>query len=288
MMQSGDHSALGGKVKGSKPTAGKSSLGRRLGRLVHPLRSEREDRQLAIILAAVAGAANAGGFFAVGQYTSHMTGYLAQLADNLAIAQFWTAFVCVLALGSFTAGAGFSAILINWARLHHSRHVYAIPIAIQGGFLLCFSWGWIFSSEAGRLFSLACLCFIMGMENATITKISGARIRTTHATGMITDIGIELGKALFGLVQPQSRVGMNRKTMSVLGSQVTAFVIGGLAGALAFGRFGFVAALPLGCILLAISLPGLLLDAPEPDDTPQSGAATGPAPASDRQADKSI
>jgi uncharacterized membrane protein YoaK (UPF0700 family) len=38
------------------------------------------------------------------------------------------------------------------------------------------------------------LCFIMGLQNATVTKISGARIRTTHVTGMITDVGIELGK----------------------------------------------------------------------------------------------
>ena len=33
------------------------------------------------------------------------------------------------------------------------------------------------------------LCFIMGLQNAVITKLSRADIRTTHITGIITDIG---------------------------------------------------------------------------------------------------
>jgi uncharacterized membrane protein YoaK (UPF0700 family) len=41
------------------------------------------------------------------------------------------------------------------------------------------------------------LCFIMGLQNATVTKISGARIRTTHVTGIVTNMGIELGKLLY-------------------------------------------------------------------------------------------
>lgn len=228
------------------------------GRLVHPERSEADDRQLAVVLAAVAGAANAGGFFAVGQYTSHMTGYLSQLADNLAILNLWITFVSTLALGAFVTGAAFSAILINWARERHSQHQYALPIAIQGGFLICFSWGWIFTSEAGRLFSLTCLCFIMGMQNATITKLSGARIRTTHATGMVTDIGIELGRSAFGVLRPQSGVHADRRKLSILVFQVMAFLTGGIVGALGYGTLGFYFSLPLAMILLGISLPALL------------------------------
>ena len=228
------------------------------GGLVLPERSEGEDRQLAVILAAVAGAANAGGFFALGQYTSHMTGYLSQLADNLAILNLWISFVSLLALASFMAGAAFSAILINWARARHARHQYALPIAVQACFLICFSWGWIFTSEAGRLFSLACLCFIMGMQNATITKLSGARIRTTHATGMVTDIGIELGRTIFGALRPASGVRADRRKLSILTLQVTGFLTGGVVGALGYGAIGFSFSLPLAAVLLAISVPALL------------------------------
>jgi uncharacterized membrane protein YoaK (UPF0700 family) len=227
--------------------------------LLDPIRTAPGDHALAVVLAAVAGAANAGGFFALGEYTSHMTGYLARLADNLAIANLWISFVSVLAIAAFVTGAAFSAIVINWARDRRSQHQYALPIAIQGGLLICFSWGWIFTAEAGRLFALCCLCFIMGMQNATITKLSGARIRTTHATGMVTDIGIELGRATYGLLQPGSGVAANGGKLRILLAQVFAFLGGGIVGAFGYAAMGFQFSLPLAAILLGISLPSLLL-----------------------------
>lgn len=204
----------------------------------------------------MAGAANAGGFFAVGQYTSHMTGHLSQFADNVAILQFWMALVAGLAVAMFVAGAGFSAMLINWARGKNGRHQYVWPLLVQGSFLACFSFGGIFSSEAGRLFSLACLCFIMGMQNATITKISGARIRTTHATGMVTDIGIELGRAAYRILQPRSAVRPDMTKLRILLQLVLAFVIGGIIGAVGYSHAGFFFSMPLACILLAVALAG--------------------------------
>jgi len=226
--------------------------------LVSHRRSSGNDLVLATALAAIAGAANAGGFFALGQYTSHMTGYLSQLADTIATLQLTVAMVSALAISAFMAGAGFSTVLINWARSHAGRQQYAWPLAIQGGFMVCFAWGGIFTSEVGRLFALACLCFIMGMQNATITKISNARIRTTHATGMVTDIGIELGRAVFGLFWPNAGVHPDRRKLRILLQLVTAFLLGGIVGAFGYGQTGFFFSLPLAFILLAISLPGLM------------------------------
>lgn len=226
--------------------------------LIGHRRSRGTDLVLATVLAAVAGASNAGGFFALGAYTSHMTGYLSQIGDNLVVGQLWIAFVAVVAIGAFTTGAGFSTVLINWARVRSVGRQYALPIATQGVFLTFFAAGGVFSGEPGRVFSLACLCFIMGMQNATITKISGARIRTTHATGMITDIGIELGREVFGRVHPARRLAADRTKLRILLQLVGTFVAGGMAGALGFARFGFVFALPLAAVLLGLSLPSLL------------------------------
>ena len=224
--------------------------------LVGHRRTAGSDLALATVLAAIAGAANAGGFFALGQYTSHMTGYLSQIADNLVVLNFRLAAISVLAIGAFVCGAAFSTVLINWARLRDARMQFALPLAVQGGFMLCFAGGGIFTTEAGRLFSLACLCFIMGMQNATITKISGARIRTTHATGMITDIGIEIGRGAFGLLS--RRVGVDRRKLGILLRLVVAFVAGGIVGAFGYGHLGFLFSIPLALVLLGISLPTLL------------------------------
>lgn len=220
-------------------------------------RTEGSDAALAVILAWVAGAANAGGFFVLGQYTSHMTGHLSQLADNLALGNLWFTLIAALAVCAFIAGAAFSTVLINWARIHTSQRQYALPIALQGTFLLCFSGGGWLVGEAGRVFSLACLCFIMGMQNATITKLSSARIRTTHCTGIVTDIGIELGRAAYRRLSPQAPVIFDRAKLAILVWLVTAFVLGGLVGALGYSYLGFVFSVPLGLTLLALALPRL-------------------------------
>lgn len=226
--------------------------------LVSHHRSHQSNLALATVLAGVAGAANAGGFFALGEYTSHMTGYLSQLADNVAILNLRIALVSALAISAFVTGAAFSTVLINWARLRHARQQYAWPIAIQGGFMVCFSWGGIFSTEVGRLFSLACLCFIMGMQNATITKISHARIRTTHATGMVTDIGIEIGRAVFGRLRPGAGIHADRANLRILVRLVLTFLAGGVVGAFGYGHLGFFFSFPLAVVLLGIAVPALM------------------------------
>lgn len=187
-----------------------------------------------------------------------MTGYLSYLADNIAIANLWIAAISVLAIGAFIGGAGFSAILINWARGRKGRQQYAWPLVIQGAALACFSMGGLLSGEIGRLFSLVCLCFIMGMQNATITKISNARIRTTHATGMITDIGIEMGRGIFGYLRPGSGVASDLAKLRILLQLVGAFLLGGIFGAIGYGLVGFLFSIPLAAVLLALGLPGLI------------------------------
>ena len=222
-------------------------------------RSAGNDLILATILAAIAGAANAGGFFALGQYTSHMTGYLAALADNVAIANLGIAAISALAVAAFIAGAGFSAVLIDGAQgPRTSRQQYAWPLVFQGVFLACFSMSGFLTGEIGRIFSLACLCFIMGMQNATITRISGARIRTTHATGIVTDIGIELGRAVHARLRPGLGGGADRGKLRMLVQLVVAFVLGGIFGAIGYGLAGFLFSIPLAAVLLALGLPGVI------------------------------
>jgi uncharacterized membrane protein YoaK (UPF0700 family) len=139
-------------------------------------RTDATNRRLGRSLAFVAGAANAGGFLAVGQYTSHMSGIVSSLADNLALGEADLLVAGFSSLLSFLAGAATSAILINWGRRRRRRSLYAMPLMLE---------------------AMLMLCFVMGLRNAIITKISRAEIRTTHVTGLVTDIGIELGKLFY-------------------------------------------------------------------------------------------
>ena len=105
------------------------------------------------------------------------------------------------------------------------------------------------------------LCFTMGLQNATITKVSDAQIRTTHVTGMVTDIGIELGKLgyrsrLPGV--PPVRADLGK--LGMLTSLVALFFVGGLLGAVGYRAAGFQVLIAPALALLAVAAPPVLGD----------------------------
>jgi len=100
------------------------------------------------------------------------------------------------------------------------------------------------------------LCFIMGLQNAVITKLSHAEIRTTHITGIVTDIGIELGKMLYwNAAGPPDRppVRANRQRIGLLCGLAGCFFVGGVIGAIGFKHVGYVSTLPLAAILVVLA-----------------------------------
>lgn len=232
-----------------------------LRRLTGKERTAKANSQLGLSLTFVAGAANAGGFLAVSQYTSHMTGIVSSVADDLALGKIGLALAGLGALLSFGAGAACSAILINWARQRRLQSEYALSLMLESVLLLCFGLlGGNLSMHMGLFvpFTVMLLCFIMGLQNAIITKISKAEIRTTHVTGLVTDIGIELGKLLYWNPRNDGSdkfmVLANRKKLRLLTSLLLMFFAGGVIGALGFKHVGFLATVPLAFTLMLLAV----------------------------------
>lgn len=221
-------------------------------------RSKDANRQLGFILAFVAGAINAGGFLAVQQYTSHMTGIVSAMSDHIALGAYDVALTGIGALFSFLIGAACSAVMVNYARRHDMHSEYALPLLVEAGLLLCFGLLGAKLSVIHGIFvsvTVMLLSFIMGLQNALITKLSNAEIRTTHITGIVTDIGIEIGKLLYwNCTHPNNppKVTANRPRLRVLILLVGFFFIGGLTGALGFKHVGYVATVPLAFTLMAL------------------------------------
>jgi len=240
-----------------------------LRRLTGRERTVQANRQLGAVLAFVAGAINAGGFLAVQRYTSHMTGIVSAIADDLVLGQLLLAAAGLISLGFFIAGAMTTAILTNWARRRAMHSEYALSLLLEAMLLLLF--GLVganlhFWTELLLPSTVLLLCFLMGLQNAVVTKISRAEIRTTHMTGVITDLGIELGRLVYwnrGGPGAHGLVLADRPRLRLLAGILGLFFAGGIVGALAFKHFGFSATVPVALLLIGMAALPLMDDIAE-------------------------
>ncbi len=231
-------------------------------------RSTQTNVRLGAVLSFVAGAANAGGFLAVGRYTSHMTGVMSSVADDLVLGHFDLVATGVGSLIAFVAGAMCTAMLVNWGLRRQLHSAYSLPLVVESLALLVFGlFGAAINNWASVFLPLTVmlLCFMMGLQNAVITKISHAEIRTTHVTGLVTDFGIELGKLLYinrkkTSAQGQPHVRADRKRLRLQGLLIACFFCGGLVGALGFKGWGYITTLPLAVLLWTLALRPVLDD----------------------------
>lgn len=220
-------------------------------------RTESGNRSLGYLLAFVAGAINAGGFLAVQQYTSHMTGIVSEMADLIALGQYRIALFGLLCLVTFISGAACTALLVNYARSRRLHSEYAIPLLVEASLLMGFG---ILGTQIGATqgafvtVTILLLCFVMGLQNAVITKISGAVIRTTHVTGIATDLGIDLGRWLFRKSVSEAAFVPTPQRMPMLAILLLSFFLGGIVGAVGFQALGFAATLPLAAALVAAAI----------------------------------
>ena len=228
-------------------------------------RGNGADRRLACSLAGIAGALNAAGFNAVGVFSSNMTGNVSSLADHLAVGDLLVAATYLTLVGTFVSGAAVSALLINVGRRRRIVGIYAFSILAEAVLLASLACADLWLTGDGRGVLLAYgLSFLMGLQNAVVTRISNARVRTTHVTGMVTDIGIEVGN-LLDLVLHRRPGRDDRKEAEYNGSKlrlhgftVLSFLGGGVFGVLAYKATGACFLFGTALLLLLLALPGIM------------------------------
>jgi len=208
----------------------------------------------------VAGAVNAGGFLAIARYTSHMSGIISAIGDDLALNDFISVLGGISLLLSFLSGAATTAIIVNWGHRRKIHSEFALPLLVEAVLLLIFG---LVGANLNMYLPLTVpaiallLCFVMGLQNAIVTKASRAEIRTTHMTGVITDIGIELGKLIYWNKSLEANEGAyvraNREKLKTHLFIFGMFLIGGIIGALSFNKVGYISVIPLSLFLVLIA-----------------------------------
>lgn len=227
-------------------------------------RSDKTNRDLGALLAFVAGAMNAGGLATLGQFSSHVTGALSRIGAHLAERDLSSLCACLILALSFLAGSVVSSLLVSWGRRMHLHSQYALPMLAEALLLCAFAIGGErLDALSGDMLPLplTLLCLAMGLQNAMITKLSNAQVRTTHMTGILTDIGIECGKLLYWNRKDDSMpIVANGAKLKILCILLLLFIAGAIVGAYAFLAFGHAAALPLSAVLALLSLGPLARD----------------------------
>lgn len=153
--------------------------------------------QIASLLSFVAGIVNVSGFLAVQKLTTNVTGHFAYFLDELFKLNFNNGFIYFLYIFFFFMGSFTSGFLIELFSQKTERNIYVFPISIE--ILLLFIIGLSGENLITKNPNIIAytLLFAMGLQNSLVTKISNATVRTTHLTGLFTDLGIELSQLFF-------------------------------------------------------------------------------------------
>ena len=196
----------------------------------------------------------------VQQYTSHMTGILSSAAYDGGRGEFALALSFLGFLTCFVLGAMCTTILILCARRYSIHAQFSIPLLVEACLLLLIVLlgSFLLGQPSLANFLIAIFCFLMGLQNALITKASTAIVRTTHVTGISTDIGILLGRLIMG-TSDEAESGDQMKVILFLVILI-AFFSGGALGAFLVTKMGVLALLPLSAVLITIALPAIVKD----------------------------
>lgn len=155
-----------------------------------------------MLLALKAGYLNAAGFLATGMFVSHVTGFGTQMGIT-AHENYGVAIELLIIPISFIIGSSVPAWILE--KNYSSK---SIPKFYQVQFLITLSLGVLFIMGINGMFGdfstprdgihditlAGILCFICGMKNGLTTWSTYGKIRTTHLTGLSTDIGLHLPK----------------------------------------------------------------------------------------------
>jgi uncharacterized membrane protein YoaK (UPF0700 family) len=189
--------------------------------LIHNLR-------LASLLSFVAGMVNVSGLLALHRLTTNVTGHFAFFAEELTLRGLRPAWPYLLFILAFLFGAFCSNLLVEFFSRVNVRWINTIPVATESAILLTVA---LLQPEVTETHTnvVACLLlFAMGLQNALVTSISNSVVRTTHLTGLFTDLGIELSQIFFFRKPDQQK--WLRSSIRLRITIICCFFLGGITG----------------------------------------------------------
>lgn len=149
--------------------------------------------RLASILSFIAGIVNIVGVLSLATLTTNVTGHFAYFAEAISLKHYSKAVIFIVFIFFFLLGAFVSNFLVEITTIKKPKIAHTIPMFLE--ILLLSIVG--LTKNYNPDYIAYTLLFAMGLQNALVTKISQSTVRTTHLTGLFTDLGIELSQLFF-------------------------------------------------------------------------------------------
>jgi len=198
-------------------------------------RTLSHNKKIASLLSFVAGIVNVAGFLSVQRLTTNVTGHFAYFVDEVLKLNFTESFVYFLYILFFFLGSFVSNILVEIVTRKNERLIHVIPTIIESVILFFIAYiGRKLIADNANLIAFS-LLFAMGLQNSLVTRISNALVRTTHLTGLFTDLGIELSQLFFYKAKKQQEKLIS--TIKLRLRIITYFFIGGVFGGIFYTYF---------------------------------------------------
>lgn len=216
-------------------------------------------------LAFQAGFVNVGGLLACHRFVTHTTGFATHFGAEMASGKFNMAIGMISVPLFFLAGTCISAFFTDHRSLHQKKPNYSILFFLM---FVCYTLVTILGvthrfgefgtplSIVDDYFLLGILSLSSGIQNAIGTSISRSVVRTTHLTGLTTDLGIGLVRIFSHKSSPQLRDEEFKATGMRVGI-IVSFTFGSWMGASLFYKYqyyGFLIPLLISSTYLFISL----------------------------------
>lgn len=215
-------------------------------------RTLKENLMLASSTAFVSGVTNVAGVIAFLAFTSNITGHVANLAKHVVERNFREIVIFFIWLLLFFAGAFVSNFIVRSAHSRSRYHAHAIPMVLEIIMLLCVAiYGYHFYDETllEREAIIGAILFSMGLQNSLVSHISGGLIKTSHLTGLFTDLGADMAELVY---RQSSATDAVRHRILIRLTILGFYFMGGVAGGYFFGRYEFSIFFFIPLILLTI------------------------------------
>lgn len=214
-------------------------------------RKLQHNLQIASLLSFVAGIVNVAGFLSIQKLTTNVTGHFAFFVDEVFKLRFAQSLVYISYILFFLLGSFTSSFIGEIFYRRHKRFEFIAPVLLEIAVLLGIALCWPYLIHPYPDVIAFVLLFSMGLQNSMVTRISDARVRTTHLTGLFTDLGIELSQ-LFFYKAPAEHKKLSSNIMLRL-TIITFFFAGGIAGGVCYNYIGLnVLFVPCLCLVAGL------------------------------------